>query len=120
MAVKYKIKFAQGETYTRRINYRIKATDGGQNTPVDITGFSASLTIRRQPESEPIIELTNANGGITLGGATGVITINITAEQSAALPAIDGVYDFRLNSPANVSVKFLIRGTACITRSITR
>lgn len=60
-------------------------------TPVDLTGFTASLSIT----SNDVEIITATSGaGITLGGATGVVTVDLdSTEMDAATP---GVYKWTI------------------------
>ena len=49
-------------------------------SPVDLTGATASLVIRRAPGAGIVDTLTDGSG-ITLGGAAGTIQITRTADQ---------------------------------------
>jgi hypothetical protein len=73
--------------------------------PVDLTGLSARMQVRRSVNSPAfVLELTTENGGIVLGGTNGKITMRVSATQSAAIPIAAGVYDLELvNSDGKVT-----------------
>lgn len=104
----------QGSTFNPTLTWKI------DNAPVDITGYSARLQVRETHDSdEYIINLTNLNGGITLGGSAGTIDLYISAsDTSAALPG-DHVYDLEMIS-SNSTVSRLIEGRFNITPEVTR
>ena len=88
--------------------------------PIDLTGYTARMQIRQTAESSTFLaELTNANGGITLGGTAGTVTIVMTAAVTAALTAGRAVYDLELVPPNSKTIRWLA-GTVNITREITR
>jgi hypothetical protein len=64
------------------------------------------------------LTLTTANGGITLGGAAGTITITASATATAALtaPAV-GVYDLELVTGS--TVRRLAAGEVTVTPEVT-
>lgn len=64
--------------------------------PVDLTGATARAHFRASRDAEtPLLELTDAGGGIVL--ADGSVTLIITAAASAALAAIvRGAYDVEI------------------------
>jgi phage tail sheath gpL-like len=64
------------------------------------------------------LTLTTANGGITIVGATGAITINATATQTGLLDAGLYVYDLELTSGSNISR--LIQGQLTVAEQVTR
>jgi len=89
--------------------------------PVNLTGYSARMQIRENFDSdEYLIALdTGALGGITLGGATGLVTVEIPANITATFPLMAAVYDIELIS-ASGSVYRFIQGAALISREVTR
>lgn len=72
---------------------------------VDLTGYTAAMKIRARPGSPVLLSLTSSSG-ITLGGTAGTILVDITAAQTAALPAGLHVYDLTLTAGTGRIVKF--------------
>jgi len=104
----------QGATFNLLLTWEI---DG---TPVNITNWTARLAARVDVEdSEVILSLTTTNGGITLGGAAGTISLNQTATQTALLPAGTYVYDLELISAVG-AVTRLVQGELNISPEVTR
>ncbi len=104
----------QGATFNLLLTWEI---DG---TPVNITNWTARLAARVDVEdSEVILSLTTSNGGITLGGAAGTISLNQTATQTALLPAGTYVYDLELVSAVG-AVTRLVQGELNISPEVTR
>jgi phage tail sheath gpL-like len=64
------------------------------------------------------LTLTTANGGISIVGATGTITINATATQTGLLDPGFYVYDLELTSGSNISR--LIQGQLTVAEQVTR
>lgn len=64
--------------------------------PVDITGFAPTLQISPYPQSG--IVLYDASSNITLGGPTGIISINIPAATTAGFTWWTGVYDLLMTN----------------------
>jgi phage tail sheath gpL-like len=64
------------------------------------------------------LTLTTANGGISIVGATGTITINATAAQTGDLDPGFYVYDLELTSGSNISR--LIQGQLTVAEQVTR
>jgi hypothetical protein len=90
------------------------------NANVNLTGFTARMQLRTSAEAVTTLEdLTTENGGITLGGSAGTITLALTASETAALPATRAVYDLELISSGGIVTR-LVEGVATITRNITR
>lgn len=105
----------QGATYERVIILR----DSGAGL-VDLTGFTARMQIRPTAASSIVTrELTSANGGITLGGIHGTITLTINAADTAAIPAGSYVYDVNLTG-ADGKVNKPLYGTFQVRAQVTR
>ena len=89
------------------------------NVPVNLTGFTAAMQLRQNYNSDTAaLTLTTANGGITIVGATGTVTISATATQTGALDPGFYVYDLELISGANISR--LIQGQLTVAEQVTR
>lgn len=80
------------------------------STPVNVTGYTASLKLLTDHDSDtPLLELTESSG-ITLGGVAGTIGITITDAQTAALEIGSGVFRLDLTSSGG-DVQRVIKGT---------
>ena len=113
-ATVYDIVIEQGATYSQSITY----TNNG--TAVNLTGYSARMQVRPTMEAATfLIELTNANGRIALGGVAGTIVLSIAAADTTAITAGRGVYDLELVSGSGVVTR-LLEGVATISRNVTR
>lgn len=111
----YDIEIKQGETFNRLVVW-----DNEDGSHVDLTGYTAKMQIRkRRTSSDVIIELSTANGRITLGGAAGTITLTISATDTAALDICQGaVYDLELT--VGSTVKRLLAGEVSFSREVTQ
>ena len=104
----------QGATFNLLLTWEI------DSVPVNITNWTARLAARVDVEdTEVILSLTTSNGGITLGGAAGTISLNQTATQTALLPAGTYVYDLELVSAVG-AVTRLVQGELNISPEVTR
>ncbi|MFZ5548086.1 MAG: hypothetical protein ACOZJX_05275 [Pseudomonadota bacterium] len=104
----------QGCTWQQRLIYKA----GDPLTPVDMTGWTARLHVRTTVESpELLLELTTENGGITLGGTTGEISIDLSAADTAAITWPTGLFDLELVSAGGI-VKRVLRGTIAVRRDV--
>lgn len=65
-----------------------------------------------------ILELT-VGSGITITGATGQVSITITAGATATIPSGTYVYDIELVAP-NTTVQRLLEGKFVVTPEVTR
>ena len=70
-------------------------------------------------DSSAILSLTTENGRIALGGGAGTITLTVSASDTAALTAGNGVYDLEIVSSGGVVTR-LIEGSYTISREVTR
>lgn len=104
----------QGATFNLLLTWKIN------DVPVNLTNWTARLQARVDVEdSEVILSLTTSNGGITLGGALGTISLDQTATQTALLPAGTFVYDLELISGVG-AVTRLVQGELNISPEVTR
>ena len=98
-------------------------TSGGElvyRPPFDLTGYTARMQIRETLESTTTLEeLTTSNGGITLGGTAGTITLLLTATETAALTFETAVYDLEIVSGAGVVTR-LMHGKVVLVDEVTR
>lgn len=79
--------------------------NGGQQVlPVDLTGYTPTLQILPYPLATTI--LYDASSNITLGGTTGIITINIPASITAGFTWWSGVYDLLLTGIDGTVTRF--------------
>lgn len=104
----------QGATFNLLLTWKIN------NVAVNLTGYTARLAARVDVEdTETVLTLTTENGGITLGGALGTISLDRTATQTALLPAGTYVYDLELISGVG-AVTRLVQGELDISAEVTR
>lgn len=115
MTAEFDFTLRQGSTFLQNIVWK-----DSLGTPVDLTGYVARMQIRPAICSETIIiELSTANGRITLGGATGEIILEIDAADTAAITQGAGFYDLELESSSGF-VTAILAGAVTIEREVTR
>lgn len=104
----------QGATFNLLLTWEIN------DLPVNLTNYTARLQARVDVEdTEVILSLTTSNGGITLGGALGTISLDQTATQTTLLPAGGYVYDLELIAGSGVVTR-LVQGELIISAEVTR
>lgn len=114
-AGKYNILIEQGATFSLPITYR--DSDGNL---VDLTTYTAAMHIRRSAAASDIVAtLSTENYRIELGGVDGTIDLILTADETAALPSGDFVYDLKLRPGAAAATR-LIEGKCSIAPQVTR
>lgn len=113
-AARHDFVVEQGTTWRRTVEY--KNADG---TPFVLTNWTARMQVRARHTSAgtPLLDLTIANGGVVIAG--NVLTLTITAAQSALLPVGRAVYDLEIVSPAG-EVTRLIEGSIIVDGEVTR
>ncbi|MGC1549380.1 MAG: hypothetical protein WA777_12695 [Rhodanobacter sp.] len=91
------------------------------NLPLtNLTGYTADLQVRASAANPNILlELSTANGGVTLDVATGEITLAATPAQTLALLFQQGMYDLFLTSPTGVVTR-LAYGNVNVITSVTQ
>lgn len=106
----------QGATYTFTLTWK-----DSTNTPVDLTGYTARMQLRRTvPSTDTLLSLTDSDGiAFAADRTTGVLTVTMTAAQTAALTGTSAVYDLELISASGVVYR-LIEGDVEISPEVTR
>jgi len=108
-AAVYNIKTKYGTTF--KLNFTLKVTD---SVPWDLTGYKARMQVRATAESSTkLLDLTDTSG-ITLGGASGTVDVevlNLTVAPGRY------VYDFEVESAGGeqwsiLEGKFVVKANA--------
>ena len=111
MTAKYNIVCNQATTFS------LQFTIQTGNVPWDLTGYTATMTIRPFVGSDTTtLVLTNGNG-ITLGGVAGTVVIGIDAATTADFAPSRYAYDFMLNSGSVVTR--LLEGRFVVVPGVT-
>lgn len=113
----WNITIEQGATF----NYTVTLYDSSTPPqPIDLTGYTAKMMGRTSNINlpAPFFTLTTENGGLTLGGTDGTITILIEASTTANFYQ-NGVYDLIINSPNNVETDRVLQGSVTISPRVT-
>lgn len=107
------IEIEQGATFNLAFLY-----EDGAGQPIDLTGMTARMQLRRQySSSEFILNLSTENGGITIEALTGTISLFVSAFDTSTLSG-SGVYDLELvNGPI---VNRILSGSYIICAEVTR
>jgi hypothetical protein len=117
-AGKYTIEIQQGATFSRIFTCR-----NVSKIAVNLTGYTAVISIREAVESASVIA-TSAGVSptitITLGGAAGTITVDITATVTAAFDFDQAVYDIELTETSTGKVTRILEGPVILSREVTR
>jgi len=108
----YNFTLDQGSVFY--INLQYEDPDGN---PINLTGNTARMQLRRQYSTPAVLTLTTGGGGIVITGATGNIAIEITDEQTETLEGGFYLYDLELNNGGVISR--LIQGTITVSPQVT-
>ncbi len=105
----------QGATFGQTLTLK-----DASNTVINLTGFSGAMSLRENPDAaSSILDLTTANGRMTMGGSAGTVVLAVSASDTNGLTASDGVFDLEITSGAGIVTR-LIEGTYSVRRNITR
>ena len=116
----YNITCDQGSTFERafRVTFQDEV-DPDLYHPYDFSGYTARMHIRRDVSATSTLAvLTTENGSISIDGPEGVVTISMTASQTAAIER-SGVYDIEIVAP-DLSVQKIVRGDFNLNLEVTR
>ena len=119
-AGKYSFIIEQGATFIRIFKYKDE-----NGNPVDLNGYTVRMQIREDYNSSIIRTFDNGgNGGFGLTTAEGaseknIITLTITATQTAAFAFDQARYDIELVSGAGVVTR-LLQGKIKLSREVTK
>lgn len=95
LPAKYTLTAWEGATFRKSITV---LSGGLGSDPMRLVGFSAAMNIRPAPGADPAFTLTSADGGITIIGLAGSLTLFIAATDTATLTS--GVYDLSVTAAA--------------------
>lgn len=122
MADVLELDIDQGAYWSREIEWQDEIGD-----PIDVTGYTARMQIRRKVTSDDVLlEVNDAGMGdtkIVVGGLDGLFTISISADDTAALPATPSdhrwFYDLEV-TPVNDRTVRLLQGRVIVSPEVTR
>ncbi len=118
----YNLFIEQGATFTRLIE--IEYPDPDDVTimlPYDLSGFGASMQIRRTIDSPTAqILLTSSNGRIEMqpGGTENALRLSLTPQETSTLTS-DGVYDLEIRDGSG-NIQRILRGSVTLSLEVTR
>ena len=113
LAGTYSITLDKGASYDQVFVWKDSNSD-----PVDLTGYSASMVIRRGATGNPVLAtLSTDSGQITLGDSAGTITVEMSPVATDALPAGQHSYVLELTS-ASGYVTRLLKGIIVVVSEV--
>lgn len=109
------LEIPQGTTFRYEFYYVDSA-----KAIVPLTGYTARCQFRSEVTSPAeFFEATTENGGLTIDGAAGKVTLYIAPDTSSAWTVYDGSYDLEIIAP-NTDVTRIIQGNVIIDPEVTR
>lgn len=112
MSAKYNLTCEQATTF----NFQFQVKTG--NTPWDLTGYTATMTVRPYTGSTTeTIVATTANGRIVLDEPQGRATVTISAQDTTDIDPGRYVYDFVYDSGSVVTR--VLEGRFVVTAAVT-
>lgn len=116
-AVEHNIVIEQWSTFDPIITFN---QDEDTGDPVDLSGCTAEMQIRKRVGSEDALaSLNTANGGITLGGVLGTMALYISDSGTGALTFKKAVYDITITFSDN-TVRRVLEGKVTLDPGVTR
>lgn len=109
MATKANLFIDQGTTYSTTIS--IANMD---DEAIDLSNYSGAAQIRKHYTSS-----NSVNFGVSIDGATGDLTLSLTAAQTSGMQPGRYVYDVEITDSANV-VSRIVEGIVTINPGVTR
>lgn len=114
---KRKLTIYQGATFRKRLTWKGPLP---VQMPIDLTGCTARMQVRHEVESPTVLlELTTANGGITLGGVAGTIELFVSDDASTLFTWTAGAWDLEIEFPGG-DVHRLAQGSISVSPEVTR
>lgn len=113
-AAKLNLVIEQGATFAKTLTYQDSAGDA-----IDLTSYVGRMQIREKvTDAATVVDLTEGNGGIVMGGVAGTIDLLITAAATAAFTWTKGVYDVEIELSGVVTR--LVEGGVTVNPEVTR
>ena len=107
----------KGATYKKKLVWK-----DSTGTPIDLSGYIARMQVRENIKStSTLLDIASAPEGsdITLVPVDGEINIYISDEVTAAITAVEGVYDLEMEDSQGDIIK-LVRGNVIFIGEVTR
>jgi hypothetical protein len=109
MATKANLVIDQGTTYSTDLNLTDENGD-----PLNLSGYSANSQIRKHYTSSNAVAFST-----TVDSNNGIITLSLTANQTANMVGGRYVYDVELTDASN-SISRIVEGIVTVTPQVTR
>lgn len=101
-----------GSTFSE-VQFQYLQDDGV--TPVDLTGYSALMQIRRSYSSDAILEIEP-----TIDVETGTVSVSMTSEETALLTRPKYLYAIELSSDSGEPVIRFVEGDVLVSLEVVK
>lgn len=116
MSAKYNLVCEQATTFN--FQFVIQDETNGVVTPWNLTGYTATMTVRPFVGSNTTtLVASTANSRITLGGATGRVTVTIASSVTEDLTPARYSFDLVVNSGGTITR--ILEGKFVVTGGVT-
>lgn len=114
------LKIWQGQTFD--FGFKLENDDG---TPVDLTGYTAQMSMREDVTSPDVIRTWGtADGHITIDGPNGTIAFDVSSAETYALPTgndmVQWVYDMLITASTGDYAERPVQGMVVVYPAVTR
>lgn len=114
-AAKKKFIIEEKATFKKRLIWSNKT-----KRPLNLTGYTALMQIKAIADegSAVLLELSQANGRITITPLAGTIDLYISAADVAVIPWTEAVYDLVVTAPDGTVIR-LLQGQVTVSPGVT-
>lgn len=106
---RYNFKIWRGTDWSKGLTL---LESNATSEPRDLTGYTGSMVVYNPRTQEVLATFDDDNGGVSIGGEDGVISLSIPDTEDLAFQT--GVYELSITSPDNVT-EVLLWGNFSIT-----
>ena len=108
----------KGSTFSKKFQWKT----GEPLTPVDLTGCTIRMQVRKLVTSSSILAEFNESNGMLIitNPINGQFQLDISASTSTGFNFTSGVYDIEISYPDNITVYRLIEGSFIAVPEVTR
>lgn len=87
-------------------------------TPVDLTGFTARMSVKDKIGGTELLRLDTSNGRITIDNTAKTISLFIDADDSELITWAKGVYDLEMVSALGI-ITTILSGSVVVIKEVT-
>lgn len=113
------ITIYQGDTFDLVLRLRAKTATGGRGSYMDLTGCVGQAEIRETTSSTTVLATFDVEVPTQEDVNLGVVSLQLTPEQTAAIAVTSAVWDFQLTFPDD-SVRTVLYGPVTVWNQVTR